>query len=266
MALAHPRRQSAVPEAARGATPVLATTSATWGEEDPHASSRRAATTARPRSSAGCRRCRSSRPTGSSPTCRWRRRARPRPCPPPRSWCSPPPTPRRAMLADLADAAGSDPVPLADVEDATALASGAVQARIYALMAGFCLVVALLVLAASVSPGARRARPRGGGAARGRRPARPRCAARPGARSARSRSPPSWPPSWAGCVGVAAAAEQPDAGHGPAARRTARASASRCCRSPLAAVVAALLVLVVGGRSRSVGGETSRPAILREEV
>jgi len=55
------------------------------------------------------------------------------------------------VLARLADAAGHQPRGLDQARADTADDVGAVQARVYALLAGFCLLVALLVLVASVA-------------------------------------------------------------------------------------------------------------------
>ncbi|GCD90280.1 FtsX-like permease family protein [Nocardioides sp. LS1] len=55
-----------------------------------------------------------------------------------------------ALLAQLTDAAGHDPRTLNQVDAAVADETGATQARVYSLMAVFCLVAALLVLAAAV--------------------------------------------------------------------------------------------------------------------
>jgi predicted lysophospholipase L1 biosynthesis ABC-type transport system permease subunit len=169
-----------------------------------------------------------------------------------------------SVLADLADAAGSDAVPLVDVEDATALASGAVQARIYALMAVFCLVLALLVLAASVT------RER---AAHGREAAALRVVGVPLAQvrgSARREVGALTVTAVVatvagGLVGVALLLSNLTLVTVPLHAVPLDVGVTLV---PLAAaaLVAALLVLVVGGRSRSVKGDTSRPAILREEV
>jgi hypothetical protein len=55
------------------------------------------------------------------------------------------------VLARLAAAAGHPPRTLDQARAETADDAGAVQARVYALLAGFCLLVALLVLVASVA-------------------------------------------------------------------------------------------------------------------
>jgi hypothetical protein len=58
----------------------------------------------------------------------------------------------RGVLAEVGEAPGAGtPRALADVADATSLESGAVRARVYALMAGFCVLVALLVLASAIA-------------------------------------------------------------------------------------------------------------------
>ena len=70
----------------------------------------------------------------------------------------------RDVLAAVAQAPGAEaPRTLTDVEDSTSLETGAVRARVYALMAGFCVLVALLVLASAI------ARQRAGHRTRGRR-------------------------------------------------------------------------------------------------
>lgn len=56
-----------------------------------------------------------------------------------------------AMLADLTEQAGAEPVTLASVERTTDEEVGAVRARVYALIALFCLAVAILVIASSVA-------------------------------------------------------------------------------------------------------------------
>jgi hypothetical protein len=56
------------------------------------------------------------------------------------------------VLAAVAQAPGAEaPRTLTDVEDSTSLESGAVRARVYALMAGFCVMVALLVLTSAIA-------------------------------------------------------------------------------------------------------------------
>jgi len=55
------------------------------------------------------------------------------------------------VLAALTDKAGHSPRTLAAAAEATADATGATQARVYSLIAVFCLLVALLVLAAAVA-------------------------------------------------------------------------------------------------------------------
>ncbi|HEX5862127.1 MAG TPA: FtsX-like permease family protein [Nocardioides sp.] len=58
----------------------------------------------------------------------------------------------REVLEGVADAPGAQaPRALAEVEDSTRVETGATRARVYALMAGFCILVALLVLASAVS-------------------------------------------------------------------------------------------------------------------
>ncbi|MCW2765811.1 MAG: FtsX-like permease family protein [Nocardioides sp.] len=55
------------------------------------------------------------------------------------------------VLSQLVESAGHQPRTLAQVSAATVEHTGAVQARVYTLLAGFCLLVALLVLVASVA-------------------------------------------------------------------------------------------------------------------
>jgi hypothetical protein len=56
------------------------------------------------------------------------------------------------VLAAVAQAPGAEtPRTLTDVENSTSLETGAVRARVYALVAGFCVVVALLVLASAIA-------------------------------------------------------------------------------------------------------------------
>lgn len=56
-----------------------------------------------------------------------------------------------SVLDRLTDATGTEPLTLETVRDGLAAEAGAVQARAYALVAGFCLVVALLVAGATVA-------------------------------------------------------------------------------------------------------------------
>ena len=55
------------------------------------------------------------------------------------------------VLAALVERTGTEPRTIEQIGDATALEVGAVQARVYALIAAFCLAVALLVVAASIA-------------------------------------------------------------------------------------------------------------------
>jgi hypothetical protein len=58
----------------------------------------------------------------------------------------------RDVLAEVRQAPGAGtPRTLTEVEHSTSLESGAVRARVYALMAGFCVLVALLVLASAIA-------------------------------------------------------------------------------------------------------------------
>jgi hypothetical protein len=168
-----------------------------------------------------------------------------------------------AILDSLADETGSTALQPAAFETTTALESGAVQARIYALMAGFCLVVALLVLASSVAreravhqreTAALRIVGVGVGAVRGS-----------GRRELGALAVAALVATVAGALAgvelllgnltlVTVPLHAPPLEIGLAAVPVA-----------IAAVAAAAIVLVVGGRARAVRSDQARPALLRED-
>ncbi len=172
-------------------------------------------------------------------------------------------TPAR-VLAELTDRTGTEPVTFADVARTFAGDGRAAQAQVYALMAGFCLLAALLVLAAAA------ARQRGAWL-------RDVAALRVVGLGAR-------PLRRAGLVEVAwlgAAAVLATAVGSWAAVRLLLANLALVevpehallLRTDVdvvpilgATVTVALLVVVVVGRARSLGADRSRPAILREET
>jgi hypothetical protein len=168
------------------------------------------------------------------------------------------------VLAELTGATGSEVRTLGDVEAATGREVGAAGVRVYALVAGFCLAVALLVLVASVS-GERQAHRREVAALRlvGVEPSLVRHSGRVELAAL-------------ACVALGAAT----AGGIAAVRLLLEDLA--LARVPdhtlplrigldalpvaAAAVAAAALVALVGGRARSVRPDQGRPATLREEV
>lgn len=169
-----------------------------------------------------------------------------------------------AMLASLGAVSSGPPSTLADVQDRTATATGAAQARVYLLMAACCLLVALLVLATAT------ARQRSGWL-------RDLAALRVvGIEPRRLRAAGLWEVlalAAASVVGTAVGAvlavrlllahlslvTVPD--HALPLRTALEAgpvvAASAAC---------AVVVLVVAGPGRGVGSRQSRPAILREET
>jgi hypothetical protein len=168
------------------------------------------------------------------------------------------------VLADLTAATGGALRTLGDVEAATDREVGAAGARVYALVAGFCLVVALLVLVASVS-GERQAHRREVAALRlvGVEPSLLRHSGRVELAAL-------------ACVALGAAT----AG-GIAAVRLLLSHLSLdtvpdhtlpllvgldALPVAVAAVAAAAMVALVGGRARAVSPDHGRPATLREEV
>lgn len=168
-----------------------------------------------------------------------------------------------AVLAALADRAGSAPVTLAQVDRTTAAETGAAQARVYALMAVFCLLAALLVLLAAV------ARQRSGWL---REVASLRVV---GVSTAQLRRSGRVEVGWLAVAAVLATV----AGAVAAVRLLLEHLAlvtvpvhavplrTAVTLGPvvLAAVLVAVVVLVVSGRGRAVQADRSRPAILREE-
>ena len=167
------------------------------------------------------------------------------------------------VLAGLAAAGGGAPVTLAAARDAVEEESGAAQARVYALMAGFCLVVALLVLLTSVTR--QRDDWRRDAAALRVTGLDPRTVRRSGRLEVAVLGTATAAAVLAGAVvavrlllGELALVDVPV--HA-VALRTGLAAVPLMLVG-LAAVVA---VLLVAGRGRAVGA-TSRPAILREEA
>jgi hypothetical protein len=168
-----------------------------------------------------------------------------------------------ALLADLAEAAGHEPRTLEAVDAATARETGAAQARVYSLMAGFCVLAGLLVLAAAV--------------------ARQRAAWLREVAALRALGVPTDQLRGSGLVEVlwlATAAVLATVAGAVAAVRLLLAHLSLVTVPEhavplrtgldwwpigLAAGVAALAVVVVVGRGRTVQADRSRPAILREE-
>jgi len=168
-----------------------------------------------------------------------------------------------ALLADLVEAAGHERRTLAAVDAATADETGAAQARVYSLMAGFCLLAALLVLAAAV--------------------ARQRAAWLREVAALRVLGVPTDQLRGSGRVEVlwlTTAALLATVVGAVVAVRLLLAHLSLVTVPEhavplrtdldwwpigLAAGVAALVVVVVGGRGRTVQADRSRPAILREE-
>ena len=168
-----------------------------------------------------------------------------------------------SVLASLTDAAGHRPRTLDQVKEATVAESGAVQARVYSLMALFCLAVALLVLAAAASR---------------RRPAqRHEVAALRilGVAPAQLRGSGRVELVLLAVAAVAAAtvggvlAVRLLLGHLALVDVPEHAvplhAGVNAVTTALTAVVVAAVVLVVIGRSRSLRLDQSRPAILREE-
>lgn len=167
------------------------------------------------------------------------------------------------LLADLTAAAGHEARTLAAVDAATADETGAAQARVYSLMAGFCLLAALLVLAAAV--------------------ARQRAAWLREVAALRVIGVPTDQLRGSGLVEVlwlvtavvlatvvgAVAAVRLLLAHLSLVTVPEHAVPLRTGLDwwpiALASGVAALLVLVVAGRGRTVQPDRSRPAILREE-
>ncbi len=167
------------------------------------------------------------------------------------------------VLDALTDAAGHEPRTLAQVADGVAAETGAAQARVYSLMALFCLVAALLVLAAAV------ARQR---SAWLREVAALRVIGVSTALLRRSgRVEVAWLAVGAALATVAGAvaAVRLLLGHLALVRVPLHAVPlhTGVALGPvlIVAVVVAIVVVVVTGRGRAAQPERSRPAILREE-
>ena len=173
-------------------------------------------------------------------------------------------TPQRVLDA-VADAPGAEaPRALTDVEDATRVETGATRARVYALMAGFCVLVALLVLASAVS--------------RHRGAIRSEVAALRvlGVDFAQARLSGRWEIGALGLAAVVATVLGGIAGVALLLRNLALVDVPAhsvpldvgVALLPIAgsAVAAALLVGLVGGRGRSTSAEQATPALLREEA
>jgi hypothetical protein len=167
------------------------------------------------------------------------------------------------VLDRVADAAGSAPLTLAEVEDDVAAEAGAVQAQTYALMAVFCLAVALLVAASSVAR-QRTVHLREVAALRllgvplstVRRSGRVELAAVAGAAVVAA--------VLGGLVGVELLLRNLALVTVPLHAVPLRIGVA-ALPLLLVALVAALLVVLVSGRGRAVSPELGRPSILREE-
>ena len=172
-------------------------------------------------------------------------------------------TPRDVLTA-LAQSPGAEaPRTLADVEDSTSLETGAVRARVYALMAGFCVLVALLVLTSAI--------------ARQRSGHRIEVASLRvlGVGFAQSRRSGRWEIGALGFAAVIATVVGGIAGVVLLLRNLALVAVPAhsvpldvgVAALPIAAsaLAAAALVVLVGGRGLSTPPEQTRPALLREE-
>jgi hypothetical protein len=169
------------------------------------------------------------------------------------------------VLAAVAETPGAGrPQSLTDVEDSTTRETGAVRANLYALVAGFCLLVALLVLASAISR--RRAVHRREVAALRVLGVGPDQARRSG----------GWEVGVLGLGAVVATVLGGISGVVLLLRNLALVDVP-AHSLPLevgvtllpiagAALVAALLVGLVGGRGRSTRPEQARPSLLREET
>jgi hypothetical protein len=170
-----------------------------------------------------------------------------------------------AVLSAVAQAPGAGAArTLTDVEDSTSLETGAIRARVYALMAGFCVIVALLVLASAI--------------ARQRSGHRTEVAALRviGVGYAQSRRSGRWEISALGLGAVVATVVGGIAGVALLLRNLALVEVPDhsvpldvgVAVLPIAgsALAAALLVVLVGGRGLSTPSEQTRPALLREEA
>jgi hypothetical protein len=171
----------------------------------------------------------------------------------------------RDVLAAVAKAPGAEPPrTLTDVEDSTSLETGATRANVYALMAGFCVLVALLVLASAV--------------ARQRAVHRREIAALRvlGVGFAQARRSARWELGALGLGAVVATVVGGVAGVVLLLRNLALVQVPTHALPldvgvavlPIAAsaLAAAALVVLVGGRGRSTRPEQTSPALLREET
>ncbi|HET8960921.1 hypothetical protein, partial [Nocardioides sp.] len=172
-------------------------------------------------------------------------------------------TPRDVLDAVAQSPGAGPPRTLTDVEDSTSLETGATRANVYALIAGFCVLVALLVLASAV--------------------ARQRTLHRREVASLRvigvglsaSRRSARWE---IGALGLGAVVATLGGGIAGVALLLGNLSLVEVpahsvpldvgvARLPIAAsaLVAAALVVLVGGRGRVTSSEQSRPSLLRED-
>ena len=173
-------------------------------------------------------------------------------------------TPSDVLSAVAQTPGAAAPRTLTDVEDSTSLETGAIRARVYALMAGFCVLVALLVLASAI--------------ARQRSGHRTEVAALRvlGVGFAQSRRSGRWEISALGLGAVVATLLGGIAGVVLLLRNLALVEVPvhsvpldvGVAVLPIAgsALAAALLVVLVGGRGLSTPSEQTRPALLREEA
>ena len=171
----------------------------------------------------------------------------------------------RDVLAAVGKAPGAEaPRTLTEVEHSTSLESGAVRARVYALMAGFCVLVALLVLASAL--------------ARQRAAHRTEIAALRvlGVGFSESRRSGRWEIGALGLGAVVATVVGGIAGVVLLLRNLALVDVP-AHSVPLdvgvavvpivvAALAAGILVVLVGGRGLSLPPDQTRPALLREEA
>jgi hypothetical protein len=171
----------------------------------------------------------------------------------------------RDVLAQVAQAPGAEaPRTLTDLERSTSLESGAVRARVYALMAGFCVLVALLVLASAI--------------ARQRAAQRTEIAALRvlGVGSSECRRSGRWQIGALGLGAVVATVVGGIAGVVLLLRNLALVDVPAhsvpldvgvaALPIAVAALAAAILVVLVGGRGLRLPPDQTRPALLREET
>lgn len=168
------------------------------------------------------------------------------------------------VLAALVERAGNEPRTIAQVREATAVEVGAVQARVYALVAGFCLAVALLVVASSIAR-QREVYDREVAALRVVGVGLPVLR-----RSGRAETGALTLAALTACVAGGLVAVHLLLKNLSLVTEPLHAVPLRIGVAALpiavAALVAAVLVVVVGGRGRAVRGDAARPAILREEA